>query len=96
MALLLAGVTVWFTVHLFPAIAPASRENMVFKLGENAYKGLFSLLILAALLAAQPRSIHDPGLQLSFAAVAGLTAAADPPEDPPGTVDVSHGLRVGP
>ena len=50
MALLLAGITVWFLVHLFPAIAPASRENMVFKLGENAYKGLFSLLILAALL----------------------------------------------
>lgn len=50
MALLLAGITVWFLVHLFPAIAPASRENMIFKLGENAYKGLFSLLVLAALL----------------------------------------------
>ena len=50
MALLLAGITAWFLVHLFPAIAPASRENMVFKLGENAYKGLFSLLILASLL----------------------------------------------
>lgn len=50
MALLLAGITVWFIVHLFPAIAPASRENLVFKLGENAYKGIFSLLILAALL----------------------------------------------
>lgn len=50
MALLLAGITVWFIVHLFPAVAPASRENMVFKLGENAYKGFFSLLILASLL----------------------------------------------
>ena len=50
MALLLAGITVWFVVHLFPAVAPASRENMIFKLGENAYKGLFSLLILAAVL----------------------------------------------
>lgn len=50
MALLLAGITVWFLVHLFPAVAPVSRENMIFKLGENAYKGLFSLLILAALL----------------------------------------------
>ena len=50
MALLLAGITVWFVVHLFPAVAPASRENVIFKLGENAYKGLFSLLILAALL----------------------------------------------
>ena len=67
MALLLAGVTVWFTVHLFPAIAPASRENMVFKLGENAYKGLFSLLILAALVmivfgwkSAMPTAIYVP------------------------------------
>lgn len=50
MALLLAGITVWFAVHLFPAIAPATRENAIFKLGENAYKGVFSLLILAALL----------------------------------------------
>lgn len=50
MALLLAGITVWFIVHLFPAVAPGSRENAIFKLGENAYKGVFSLLILAALL----------------------------------------------
>lgn len=50
MALLLAGITVWFIVHLFPAVAPASRDNMVFKLGENAYKGIFSLLILASLI----------------------------------------------
>ncbi len=50
MALLLAGVTVWLGVHLFPAVAPAARENAIFKLGENAYKGIFSLLILAALL----------------------------------------------
>lgn len=50
MALLLAGITVWFAVHLFPAVAPTSRENAIFKLGENAYKGIFSLLVLTALL----------------------------------------------
>ena len=50
MALLLAGITIWFFVHLFPAIAPTSRENMVFKLGEKTYKGLFSLLIVIALV----------------------------------------------
>lgn len=50
MALLLAGITIWCMVHLFPAIAPASRDNLIFKLGENAYKGIFSLLILAALV----------------------------------------------
>ena len=67
MALLLAGVTVWFAVHLFPAVAPVSRENMTFKLGENAYRGLFSLLILAALVmivfgwkSALPTAIYVP------------------------------------
>jgi len=69
MALLLAGITVWFVVHLFPATSPASRENIVFKLGENAYKGIFSLLILAALIlivfgwkASVPRTMYIPPL----------------------------------
>jgi uncharacterized membrane protein len=70
MPLLLAGLTVWCLVHLFPALAPASRENLVFKLGENAYKGLFSLFILAALLmivlgwkAATPEHVYAPMLR---------------------------------
>lgn len=50
MALLLAGITTWIVVHVFPAIAPTSREDLVFKLGEKAYKGIFSLLILASLV----------------------------------------------
>jgi len=50
MALLLAGITVWILVHLFPAAAPASRDNVIFKLGEKAYMGIFSLLILASLI----------------------------------------------
>ena len=33
---------------------------------------------LAALLAHQPRALGDPGLQLSFAAVAGLFVLAPP------------------
>ena len=49
MPLLLAGITVWCLVHLFPGVAPRSRENLVAKLGENPYKGLFSLFILASL-----------------------------------------------
>ena len=50
MALFLAGITLFCIVHLFPALAPASRENLTFKLGENPYKGIFSLLILAGLV----------------------------------------------
>lgn len=48
------------------------------------------LVGLAALLAAQPRSVHDPGLQLSFAAVAGLTAAG------PRVEGALHGWLPGP
>lgn len=83
MALLLAGITVWFVVHLFPAVAPASRENAVFKLGENAYKGIFSLLVLTALLmivfgwkSSVPRAVYvppvAPGLLPSIMVFAGL------------------------
>lgn len=73
MALLLAGITVWFVVHLFPAAAPAPRENIVFKLGENAYKGLFSLLILASVLmivfgwkSAVPTVVYEPPVAPGF------------------------------
>lgn len=83
MALLLAGITVWFVVHLFPAAARRSRENMVFKLGENAYKGLFSLLILASLVmivfgwkSSVPTAVYvpplTPGLIPSVMVFAGL------------------------
>lgn len=69
MSLLVTGITVWFLVHLFPAMAPAARENTVFKLGEKPYRGVFSLLILAALLmivfgwkSAVPRALYAPPL----------------------------------
>ena len=50
MALFLAGLTLFCIVHLFPALGPASRDNLIFKLGENTYRGIFSLLILAGLV----------------------------------------------
>ena len=69
MALFLAGITLFCVVHLFKAAAPASRENLVFKLGENAYKGIFSLLIVVSLVmivfgwkATIPRPIYTPPL----------------------------------
>ena len=69
MNLLIAGITLWFVTHLFPAAMPGTRRNLVEKLGENPYKGLFSLLILAALLmivfgwkSAVPGAIYAPPL----------------------------------
>lgn len=69
MALFIAGITLFCIVHLFPALAPASRENLVFKLGENKYKGIYSLLILAGIVlivfgwkASMPRAVYAPPL----------------------------------
>jgi uncharacterized membrane protein len=83
MALFLAGITLFCIVHLFPALAPASRENLTFKLGENPYKGIFSLLILGGLLmivfgwkATVPRALYapplGPGIVPSILVLAGL------------------------
>lgn len=49
MYLLVAGLILWTTVHLFPSRAVAAREKAVAAVGLNAYKGIFSVLILSAL-----------------------------------------------
>lgn len=83
MALFLAGITLFCLVHLFPALAPAARENLVFKLGENPYKGIYSLLILAGLVmivfgwkATTPGPLYvpplTPGIVPSVLVFAGL------------------------
>ena len=83
MALFLAGITLFCIVHLFPALAPASRENLTFKLGGNPYKGIFSLLVLGGLVlivfgwkATVPRSLYVPpllpGIVPSILVFAGL------------------------
>lgn len=50
MSLLLAGTILWFVAHIFPAIAPGKRNALVEKLGEQPYRGVFSVVIVAALL----------------------------------------------
>ena len=83
MALLLAGITIFCVVHLFKAAAPAARDNLVFKLGENPYKGIFSLLILGSLVmivfgwkATIPAAVYvpplGPGILPSLMVLAGL------------------------
>lgn len=49
MAFLVAGVILWAVVHLFPSLAPGARTTLVNGLGENLYKGLFTLDIIIAL-----------------------------------------------
>ena len=50
MSLLVFGIIAWSLAHLFPAIFPGTRATLKNRLGEGPYRGLFSLLILVALL----------------------------------------------
>ncbi|MBT8091509.1 MAG: NnrU family protein [Gammaproteobacteria bacterium] len=64
MLLLLIGVVLWSFVHLYPALMPESRNRWHEKLGENPYKGLFSVGIIAglALIVIGWRSIVPAGV----------------------------------
>lgn len=79
--MLLAGIVLWFVTHAFPSVAPARRAALQQKLGEQPYRGVFSLVILAALLlivfgwkTADPSAVYvppaGPGI-LSFVLVLG-------------------------
>ena len=46
---LIIGVALFAAVHLVPGLAPGRRQALWDRLGEGGYKGLFSLLLIAAL-----------------------------------------------
>ena len=50
MTLLLIGVLLWTVVHLVPTLARPFRQSMIGRLGENGYKGVFSLVVFSALV----------------------------------------------
>ena len=50
MLLLVLGVAVFCLAHLFPALLPAARDRVLERHGENRYRGLLSLLIVASLV----------------------------------------------
>jgi uncharacterized membrane protein len=62
MALLVIGVLLWAATHLMPSVSPGTRVTLVGKLGENGYKGVFSLLLFAAiaLIVVGWRGIEQP------------------------------------
>lgn len=69
MAMLIIGVLLYCAVHLFPAALPALRSRAIARLGENPYKGVFSLLIIGSLVlivfgwkAATPSIVYRPPL----------------------------------
>lgn len=50
MLLLIAGLLLWSATHLMLAMAPGIRAALVGKLGLMPYKGLFSLVLVGALV----------------------------------------------
>lgn len=81
--MLLTGIALWFVVHSLPAVAPASRSALQQKLGEQAYKGIFSLVIVGSLLlivfgwkSAVPSAVYapplGPGILVSVLVLIGL------------------------
>ncbi len=46
---LILGLALWSITHFIPAMAVGLRKNLVSRLGENPYKGLFALLVIIAL-----------------------------------------------
>lgn len=83
MTLLLAGIILWFVMHSFPALAPTRRDALVASLGENPYRGIFSLVIIGSLVmivfgwkSAVPSALYQPpmgpGVLPSALILAGL------------------------
>ncbi|MDX1736385.1 MAG: NnrU family protein [Halioglobus sp.] len=82
MVLLVLGVLLFAGVHFIPSLAPAVKNSWTGKLGENGYKGVFSLLLLAsfalmilgwrsaqpAFVYAPPPALHLPSLGLMYLA----------------------------
>lgn len=48
MLLILLGLFLWSAVHMFPQVAPQKRAELIEKVGFNAYRGVFALLIFTS------------------------------------------------
>ena len=69
-ALLIFGLLLFTLVHLMPAAFGALRGSLIARLGENAYRGIYSLVIVIALVlivigwrSATPAAVYSPPLQ---------------------------------
>jgi uncharacterized membrane protein len=49
MTRLVFGVLLWSVVHLFSAVAVDMRKNLINRMGEYPYKGVFTLLVILSL-----------------------------------------------
>lgn len=76
MVMLATGVLLWAALHLIPAVARGPRQGAINKLGENGYKGVFSLAMLGAIAlmvfgwrSAIPSSVYIPTHEMRLAAL---------------------------
>ena len=67
MTLLVLGILAFAGLHLVKSLAPSLRTGLQRRLGENAYKGIFSLLVLASFAmiifgwrSATPQFVYQP------------------------------------
>ncbi len=75
MTLLTMGMLLFALVHFVPSLTPALKSAAIQRMGESGYKGIFSLLLLAAFAliiigwrSVQPSLIYTPPAELhSFA-----------------------------
>jgi len=82
MLLLVTGVALFAVVHLLRGVAPGLRQRLWDKLGEAAYKGLFSLLILSSIAliiigwrGATPQFVYAPVLSFGPVSLLLMTVA---------------------
>ena len=82
MALLVVGVLLFASVHFIPSLAPSIKANVRTKIGEDAYKGIFSLLLLSAFVfiimgwrSAVPEPIYLPSSTVHKIALVLLACA---------------------
>jgi len=67
MTWLVVGVSAFCVIHLFPAALPGCHDQLEKKLGENPYRGIFSLFIIGSLIlivvgwkSAVPTAVYQP------------------------------------
>jgi len=67
MLLLILGLLLWSGVHMLPSLGRPVRTKMIAAVGENPYKGVFSLLIVGSIVlmvfgwrGAEPSLVYAP------------------------------------
>jgi len=50
MTMLTLALVIWIAAHLYPSVAPASRQQLIVRIGNNAYQGIFSILLIVDLM----------------------------------------------